>query len=136
MAYTTNYNLPELPTGAVDWVAVINDIMAKLEAGRTFKVTAGEALAINVPVYMHTDGEVYKADNTKVYFGLTQAAIANGAEGYVLICNGAEVTNAGWSWTVGGEIFVHTVAGELSQSEPATPTVVGIASAATKLVLK
>jgi len=131
MSYTKNMNLPEMPSGAIEWVAIFNDLIAKMEAGRTLKIIAAEALTagkvIGIP---NAAGKVSKIDNTGDFLGIVKStSIAQDAEGYAYVSLGNEIS-VGSDWTVGGLVYVHTVAGELSQTKP-TPQAIPIAYANT-----
>ncbi len=137
MSFTTNYNLPEMPSGPVDWVAIINDIVAKLEAGRTVKITAGENIAAYQAVTIgDASGDHFKCDNTGSFLGIATAAIINGADGYVYADYGNEIINGSWSWTRGGLIYVSAVAGVLTQSDPGSGAVpIGYAHTTSSIIL-
>jgi len=138
MSYSPNYNLPYLPTGAVDWVAVINDIVAKVEAGRTMKVTAGENIAQYNAVAIPTvaAGKVFKADYTMKFFGIAKDAIALDAEGYIYTGVGNEVTIGAHGFAVGNPVYVSAVAGSLTENAPRADAVpVAFANTATSIVI-
>jgi len=137
MSFTDNYNLPEMPSGAVEWVAIFNDLITKLEAGRTLKIVAAEALVagkvIGIP---NAAGKVSKIDNTGDFLGLVKStSIAQDAEGYAYVGLGNEIS-VGSGWTVGGLIYVDTTPGELTQTKP-TPQAepIAYANTATSIVL-
>jgi hypothetical protein len=103
MGYTTHFNLPEMPTGAVDWPAIINDIIAKLEAGRTLKLTAAVALAKGDPIYVEANGKAAIATDATDCDGVWQsAATAADAQGFAQI--GGTMT-IGSGWTPGGALY-------------------------------
>jgi hypothetical protein len=128
---TKNNNFALLPSGAVDWLAAINDFMNKVEAGRTFKVVAGEALVLRQPVAVDaTDGKAYKAQNTDEVDGIWQSAsTAQEAEGYMQI--GGTMSYVSWNWTKGGRIYA--ISGELTQTPTSYPC--GKALSATEIVI-
>lgn len=137
MSYTENMNLPEMPSGAVEWVAIFNDLITKVEAGRTIKVTAAESLVAGDAVgYPSAAGKVSKIDNTGDFLGIVKStSITADAEGYVYTGIGNEIT-IGSGWTVGGLVYVHTVAGSLSQVKPTPQAVaIGYANSTTSIVL-
>ena len=83
MSYSTNYNLPEMPSGAIEWVAIFNDLITKVEAGRTMKVTAAVSLVagdvVGIPA---VTGKVSKIDNTGNFLGIVKSTtISADAEG-------------------------------------------------------
>lgn len=105
MAYTTNYNLPEMPTGAVEWPALFNDVVTKLERGRTLRLTAGEALAQYDPFYLKSDGKAWKADDTTDIRGIwISSSTAQDTDGFGQI--DGTITNESWAWTIGDAIYV------------------------------
>ncbi len=138
MAFTTNYNLPDMPTGAVDWPALFNDFVNKIEAGRTIKITAGEALTAGQPFKISSDTKAYKAINTDICAGIVKSDIALDAEGFGYTGKGNIITT-GAGWTVGGLIYVGTTAGTLTQTEPISTTIgvapIAIAKTATSIML-
>ncbi|MCK4248663.1 MAG: hypothetical protein KAX15_02680 [Candidatus Omnitrophica bacterium] len=136
MSFTKNYNLPEMPSGPVEWPAIFNTLINAVEAGRTIKITAAEALTAGQPVQPPAStGKVSKAANDDPFLGIVQADIALDAEGFVYAGVGNEIT-VGSGWTIGGLIYVSTTAGALTQTKP-TPEAVAIAYAntATSIVL-
>lgn len=136
MSFSKNYNLPALHVGAVEWVTIINDIRNKLEAGRTIKIVAGEALiagdAVQVP--RASDSKVLKANNTHNFLGIIKNNIAINAEGFAYTGLGNEIT-VGSAWTVGGLIYVSTTVGTLTQTPPANTIAIGFANTTTSIVL-
>jgi hypothetical protein len=131
MAYTTHRNLPLLPTGAVDWMALVNDLVAKLEAGRTLKLTAKVALAKGDPVFIGSDGKADKATDATACHGIWQsAATAIDAEGYAQR-DGTMTFGSGW--TPGNPLYVSS-GSALTQAAGATP--VGFALSATVIVIQ
>ena len=131
MGFTEHWNLPEMPTGPVDWPAIINDIVGKLEVGRTLKLVAGENLAVRDPFYIKADGKAWKATDATDIVGLWQStSTATDAEGYGQI--GGVVTYGSWTWTIGQFIYV-TSGSALSQTP--TATIVGYAISATEILL-
>lgn len=116
MAFTTEYNLPEMPSGAVDWPAVINDLVHKLEVGRTMKLTAGEALTKGAVIYISSsDGKAYKADGTtNKARGIWQTlSSAINSEGYAQVDGYMDISGA--TYTKGGLIY-SSATGTLTQT--------------------
>ena len=70
MGYKKNTNWPEFPTGVTDWIALLNDLVNKYEAGRTIKVTAGEELNQYNAARIDSDGDAYHSDSTSEVHGL------------------------------------------------------------------
>jgi hypothetical protein len=130
MAYTENWNLPEMPTGAVDWPTVINALVAKLEAGRTIKLIAAVTLAKGDPVYINSSGKAAKADgNINRAIAVWQStSTAADAEGYAQV----DGTMTFGSWTAGQWIYC-SAAGALTAT--ANGPKIGIAKSSTVLCL-
>lgn len=87
--------------------------------------TAGEAIAANKAVYLHTDGKIYKAVNNDTAakanaIGVTMSAINQDASGRVITIG--PLVYASWTWTTGGDVYVGSTAGELTQTLPTAPT--------------
>lgn len=137
MAFTTNYNFPEMPAGAVEWVAVFNDLIAKIEAGRTVKITAGEAIsAYEVITIGDAAGDHFLCDNSGSFLGIAKADIANGAQGYVYCDYGDEIINGGWSWTRGALLYVSATPGALTEADPGSGAVpIAYAHTTTSIIL-
>ncbi len=136
-SFTRNYNAPLMPLGPVEWPSIFNTLINLIEAGRTVRVTAGEALAAGEAVQppRAADSRVFRANNTHNFLGITRAAIALGAEGFVFVGLGNEIT-VGSAWTIGGLVFVGTAAGSLTQTRPTSEAVpIGYANTATSIVL-
>lgn len=133
MSYTTDRNLPQMPTGAVDWPAIINDIVNKLELGFTIKRTAGEALAQGDPFYVSSDGKAYKASDATANHGVWQStSTALGAEGFGTVYG--TMTKTGWTW-IGGYLYVNA-SKALTQTAPnSNARAVGYALSATKIFI-
>lgn len=134
MSNTTHYDLPLLPTGAVDWVSLYNNTINKLEAGRTLRLTAGETLAARDPFCISADGKAYKAANTNVCHGVWQSAsTVLDATGYGQI--DGIMTYGSWAWTKGNYIYV-SAGKALTQTPPsANAQPVAYALSATEIVL-
>jgi hypothetical protein len=101
--------------------------------GITEEKTAGEILAFGDIVYFAIDGKAYKADASPTisppdkYPAMAMAAGAIGANqrGSFLLWGTAR--NDAWNWTVGGILYLSTVAGQMTQiMPPSTDDVVQI----------
>lgn len=119
MAATTHYNLDKLPSGAVDWLAMFNSNVDKIEAGRTIKLVAGEDLVVRNPFYISTsDGKAYKAANTNLVRGVWQTASTGiGATGYGQV--EGIMSYGSWTWTAGSYVYVSS-GKALTQTAPAS----------------
>jgi len=131
VANTKHYNLPEMPTGAVEWPALFNDVVDKLEVGRTIKIVAGEALTVRKVFYIKNDGKAWKATNVTDAFGMWQSESTGvGAQGYGQV--GGVMTYASWTWTPGA-ILYSDVNGDFTTVVTGRP--VAYALSATEIVL-
>ena len=104
--------------------------------------TAGESLVFGEIGYMKSDGKIWKADadsiDTSFVIVMALASISADASGSFLILG--IVRNDAWAWTVGGEIYLSTDAGALTQSAPSGTgdaiIVVGIATHADRMLFR
>lgn len=100
--------------------------------------TAGETLAFGDPVYIKSDGKVWKGDadtaSTFPVMGMAMGAAAANATVTVLLLGIAR--NDSWTWTVGGIVYLSTSSG-LTQTQPSSTDnaiqIIGIAEAATRI---
>jgi len=134
MGATTHYNLPTMATGAVDWPAIINDIVAKVEVGRTIKATAGETLAKGKAFYIKaTDSKAYLATYTTGVTGLWQSSSTSaGVEGFGQI--GGIMTDAAWTWTPGAYLYIDG-SSVLIETDPTGVEPVAYALSATEIIV-
>jgi hypothetical protein len=90
--------------------------------GIVFSFIAGATLAIGDVVYIHTDGEVAKADADAVTsmpaVGICVSAGSDGSAVDVLVQGIMHDTSAFDTFTVGADIFVGTTAGAVSATAP------------------
>lgn len=99
---------------------------------------AGEALSAYQPVYLASDGKIYKMSYTSagIYVGLTTEAVAPG-DATILQMSGL-ITNVAWSWGT-GNVMVGNTAGTLWQSVAGyftdTVQIVGLAISSTSILL-
>lgn len=127
------------PTGPSEFTAVPGSDLTV--SGITIALTAGESVAFGDPVYVKSDGKVWKADaDTATTFpavGLATATAAANASVVVLLHGVAR--NDAWAWTVGGIVYLSTTSG-LTQTQPSATDnaiqVIGVATAATRLYVK
>jgi len=91
-------------------------------SGLTSGMTVGEAVVFGQPLYMKSDGKLWKADatdDTKMpAIAMAAATISADASGSVLLQG--FVRDDSWSWVVGGLIYASTTTGELTQTAPST----------------
>lgn len=129
MSDTTNYGLGLLPSGPVDWLAIFNANMNKIEVGRTLLLTAGETLTVRNCFYVKSDGKAWKATALTPCHGVWQSAstVAD-AQGYGQI--DGTMTYASWTWTPGAALYSNA-SGALVAT--ATPYQIGYAISATQI---
>ncbi len=131
MPYTTDNNFPLIAAGSVEWYSLYNDLAAKVEAGRTLYLEAGENLVIRDPFYIGTDGKAYKANSNTDCDGIWQSTSTNlGASGFGQ--KSGTMTYASWIWNEGVLLYVNS-SGALSETP--TPYCIGKALSATKILI-
>lgn len=112
MAASTHRNLQEIPTGAVNWPAIHNANMALLELGRTWRLTAAEALTRAQGFYVSTLGEALKASTASRVDGLWQStATSSAVEGFGQI--DGYIQDTAWTYNV-GKYFYMDSSGDLT----------------------
>jgi hypothetical protein len=120
---TDIYSLHTIDYSVQGWDSILATDMEKLDdvIHSRFLATLGEAVGVKKAVYMDSVASKYKlaqADGTK------QPAIGVTLESGVLddvvrAQRTGLVTDATWTWTVGGKVYLHpTVAGSLTQTKP------------------
>ena len=134
MSYTTDYNIPLMPAGPVDWPAIFNDLAAKLEIGRTLRLTAHELLTVRQGYYINTDGEAQKATSSSNVDGIWQTTSTGaGVTGFGQVSG--TVTYGSWTWTPGANLYMN-INGNLTAVESTSKIIVAKALSATKIQLK
>jgi hypothetical protein len=104
MAYSTHYNLPEIPSGAVEWESLYNDLVDKIEVGRTLKTTAGTTMTAGKIFYIDSNSKAQICNTITVGRGIWQTASTNNnAEGFGQISG--IMTNTSWNFTSGGNLY-------------------------------
>ena len=109
--------------------------------GIVFSFTAGATLAIGDVVYMHTDGEVAKADadavTTMPAIGICVSSGTDGNAVDVMVQGVMHDTSAFPTFTVGNDVYVGTTAGAVQTAAPSgsgdTVQKVGVATHADKI---
>ena len=107
-------------------------------SGITVDLTAGESVAMGDPVYIKSDGKVWKADadtaGTFPAIGLAVTTAAANATVTVLLLGFAR--HDAWAWTVGGIVYLSTSSG-LTQTQPSATDnaiqIIGVAPHADRL---
>ncbi len=119
MPTTTHYALEKAGAAGVQnkW-ALYDGNFDRIEAGRTFKATAGGALAAGDLVYLNSSRQAVKATNAnRPLLGFALSAASAGQDVYVR--QEGLVTVSSWAWTPGSLLYPSTTtAGALT----ATPT--------------
>jgi len=119
MPYSTHYNLPEIPSGAVEWEALYNDLVDKLEIGRTLKLTAGTTITTGTPFYIDSSAKAQICNSVTLGRGVWQSTSTNNnAEGYGQI--DGTMTYVSWNWTPGISLYANDL-GALSAISTAYP---------------
>lgn len=133
MAYTTDFNLAELPSGAVDWVAAFNDLVGKIEAGRTLQKIAVATITKYQCWYVDVNGKAAVASGTTDVVGIWQSTSTTpAATGYGQIWG--TMTYGSWAWTPG--IFLYSGAsGALTATPSTTGRRIAYALTATKILI-
>jgi len=89
-------------------------------SGTTMTGTAGENVAFGNVCYMKSDGKLWKADanGTGTYPAkvIALGTISADASGTFLVLG--KVRNDAWNWTIGGNIYLSTTAGDMTQTAP------------------
>lgn len=141
---TGEMTIPETGTSRFNNVVITNlTLSVSLGTDDTFTGTvikdlnAGETITQWDLIRISSDGKLYQADaNAAGEFPAWGIATAAGtADNALTILLQGTVRNDGWSWTVGGLIYLSTTAGGLTQTAPSTTgdavQVVGVATTAT-----
>lgn len=133
MGYTTDYNLPKLPSGAVDWIAAYNDLCDKIEAGRTLFKPANATINQYQCFYINFLGKATIASGSTDVIGIWKStSTAVDVLGFGQI--GGTMTNVGWNWTPGA--FLYSEAnGALTATPSATGKRIAYALTATKILI-
>ena len=142
MTTTDKFALEETSYGLAGWNAIIWANFQKVDEGMDSRlplVAAGEAVAQYDALYLESDGKVYQAQadgSQQPCIGLAVAAADTDED--VRIQREGAITNAGWSWTIGGAVYLSaSTPGGLTQT-PTAPDrqYVGYALTATTLVIE
>jgi len=128
-------HLAQAPASTVNEVEMTAEAGSDLgSAGLKTTLTAGENLVFGDIGYVKSDGKIWKADadaiatSSALFFCL--ATIAADAAGAFLALG--FVRNDGWTWTVGGLIYLSTTAGGMTQTAPSgTDDVIQVVGVAT-----
>ena len=136
---TDKYEFEEITSGTTGWNTILGANIDKYEAyiPTRIMVVAGETVAASQPGYLASDGKAYlsQAKNSKLpCIGLF--VDAGVVDDDVRLQRMGEVTNVGWSWTIGGAVWLSgTVSGGLTQTKQANNVLVGVAKSATTIIL-
>ena len=140
MSFTKHNNL-EVPDGGVqNWDTSMNENFELIELGPTIKATAGPSLAISKVVYMNLSERLELAIspagscNASQFLGFTTTAINTEVDGYVQTLGNHK--HPDWVFTPGPVYLDASTAGDVTQTEPATATMVGFAIGTNELVIR
>jgi hypothetical protein len=143
MTFTDKFDLEETSYSQSGWNAVVWANFQKVDAGldsRLPVLVAGEAVDQHEAVYLNPSTgkvELAQADGSQQpCIGLAVEAADTDEE--IRIQREGAVTNAGWSWTVGGVVYLSSsTPGGLTQT-PTSPNrqIIGYALTATCLVIE
>ena len=143
MSFSDKFDLEETSYGLSGWNAIIWANFQKVDAGldsRLPALVAGEAIDQYEAVYLNPStgkADLALADGTQQpCIGL--AVEAADADEDVRIQREGAITNTGWSWTVGGLVYLsNSTPGGLTQTPPSpNRQVIGYALTATCLVIE
>jgi len=133
---TTDMGLTKPSDGASNAGEDYNDDLDTIDAGRTYKITLGEAFSQYHVGYIASDGQAYLAnaatEATSRAIGFITEAGDAAAQRYFRYLG--RITNGDWSLTPGDVVYLNTSNGEITQTCPATPNYIvelGVAQAAT-----
>ncbi len=126
-------------TNSILTAAPATDLTA---SGTIVSLTAGESLTFGMPVYIKSDGKMWKADaNQATLFPaqfLALGTISADATGFFLVEGFAR--NDAWSWTVGGAIYLSITIGTMTQTQPSATDdciqVLGFATHADRMLFR
>lgn len=137
---TDKYDLHTIDYSVQGWDAILTADMEKLDdvIPSRMLVTLGETVAAYDALYLNADGKWYKAqaDGTKQpAFGL---AVESGVlDDVIRLIRIGKVTNAAWSWTVAGGVYLDpSTAGAITQTPPSENIQpIGVATASDTIFL-
>lgn len=133
MTYTTDYNFAKLPAGAVDWMTLVNDLMDKVEAGRTLLKTAAATIVQYQCFYIDSAGKAAIASASTDIIGIWQSiSTVTDATGFGQI--GGTMTNGAWAWTPGTFLY-SGASGALTATPSTTARRIAYALTATKILI-
>lgn len=141
MAYTIIYEFPEMPTGAVEWPSLFNDLVDKAETYiqtyLRYPLASGEVIAEADPLCIRNNTwlKAQKDGNRQPVSAF--AITASGVSGeYIRGKRIGTITNAGWSLNGSGEVFL-TAAGSISHiSGEASNKPIGVSVSATSILIQ
>jgi hypothetical protein len=133
MSYTTDYNLPQMPSGPVDWPAIYNDLVSKVEVGRTIKLTAATTITRGKCFYIDTNGKAAIATSASDIMGIWQTSSTGmNADGYGQI-DGTLIDTHGMPL---GALLYSNASGALTTVTSTSKIAIASATSSTKIVIK
>jgi len=123
MTLTTDLGLDKPSDGSSNAGESYNDALDTLDAGRTYKVTLGEAFSQYHVGYIASDGQAYLAnadsETTARSIGFVTEAGDAAAERYFRYLG--RIQNTDWNLNPGEPVYVSTSNGEITQTAPTSP---------------
>ena len=141
MAYTTIYEFPEMPTGAVEWPSLFNDLVDKAETHiqsyLRYPLASGEVIVEADPLCIRNNNflKAQKDGNRQPVSAFAIEASAVSGE-YIRGKRIGTITNVGWSLNGSGEVFL-TAGGSISHvSGESTNRPVGVSVSPTSILIQ
>lgn len=133
MSFTTDYNFAILPAGAVDWMTLLNDVINKVEAGRTLQKTAAATITVRQCFYIDSAGKAAIATGSTDVVGIWQStSTATDVAGFGQISG--TMTYGSWAWTPGTFLY-SGASGALTATPSTTGKRIAYALTATKILI-
>ena len=139
MSTTEKYDLDLVDYGTTGWNSILSGALEDIDEylHTRLRYQAGETLTAYVPVYLGTDGKLWKAQAAVLKLPCVGVTMdAGNADDYVRAVRVGPMVNPAWSWTPGSLLYVHTTAGQLTHTKPsAFSQEIGIAQSATEILV-
>ncbi len=140
MSIFTKHNNLEIPTtGTKNWDATLNETMTVVEQGHTFTAIAGITVSMHEVGYLDSNHEWAKAKANASseegrWLGFFTADISQDTQGYARYTGYQK--NTAWNFTPGLVWLSDSVAGAVTQTEPDSAIVVGVAIQTNEILIK
>ena len=133
MTVTKHNNIQLIPTGPVEWPALVNDLITKYEAGRTLHLVAGETIAKYEGFKLDSTSRALVGDVAGINLGIWQSlSTAVDETGFGQYAGTMEYD--GWNWTAGTRLYL-TSAGALTDSSSGNSDQIAIATDSTEILI-